>query len=254
MAMALPQSLKQRFGSNANSNESTDTVNGTIAEKLKWCGLGLVLLFALLVIDYLVNQSDEQFGESELLPELPAETQITHRSDGETEVINLYSHFDLPSVVEIDKEDKSTAEVIDSMSLAEQNQQSGLLDKLYIGDAIYRLSGIVSAGEYRSGNDKSGESKAALSVSYTQLPVDSVSTAKEIDTEASAQGSENVSPLIRKTNISLFKGDNLGPYRVESVDSRRLVLVDNGRRLWLELFVPQIINHQDDEELIDENG
>ncbi|QYK00280.1 hypothetical protein [Shewanella psychrotolerans] len=243
-------SLNSLFGSLSGKGGG----NATFVEKLKWVGVSLILLFALLVIDYFFNQSDEQFAESDLLPELPVEIQLKQSSESESEIIALYNQFDLPEVVEADKEDESTEEVIDSMSLAEQNQQSGLLSKLYIDDAIYRLSGIVSAGEYRTENDKPGESRAALSVSYTQQPVDSISTVKENDSEVSAQDGENVSPLIRKTNISLSKGDNLGPYRVESIDSRRLVLVDNGRRLWLELFVPQMINNQDDQQLIDENG
>lgn len=255
MSVTLSQSLKKLFGSNSNSNESTETVSGTHTEKLKWFGFGVALLFVLLIIDYVINQSGGQQGDSDLLPELPIETQMKQSNGGEEVVLDLYSQFDLPKAADVagvDKEDESTAEVIDSMSLAEQNQQSGLLSKLYIGDAIYRLSGIV-----RSGNYKSGESRAALSVSYTQVPADSEESASE-STDATqgrlSEGSSTQSPQTGKTNMSLFKGDNLGPYLVESVDSRRLVLVDNGRRLWLELFVPLHIKRQDGEELIGENG
>lgn len=234
-----------------SSMSGKGNVTATFAEKLKWLGLGLVLLFALLVIDYFVNQSDEQFGESDLLPELPIETQMKQSSAGEAEVLDLYSQFDRPEVVETGKEDESTVAVVDSMSLAEQNQQSGLLSKLYIGDAIYRLSGIV-----RSGNDRSGESRAALSVSYTQQPAGSVTEigeVDEIDAAASTEIVDSSTPATRKTNISLFKGDNLGPYRVESIDSRRMVLVDNGRRLWLELFVPKRVKQDAGTESITSN-
>ncbi|WP_394146922.1 hypothetical protein [Shewanella atlantica] len=207
--------------------------NVTLEEKLKWLGLALILLLILLVIDFFVNQSAKQFAESDLLPELPIETQMKQDQGSETKVLDLYSQYDLPKADEVEKEDESTTDVVDTMSLAEQNRQSGLLSKLYISDAIYRLSGIV-----RSGRVKSGDFKAALSVSYTQLRTDSEKEVEQLGAGTHLQSDANLTTRARKTNISLSKGDKLGPYRVESVDSRRLVLADNGRRLWLELFVP----------------
>ncbi|GIU46050.1 hypothetical protein [Shewanella algidipiscicola] len=220
-------SLTRVFGS--ISQQGRD--NATFAEKLTWVAISLVLLFALLVIDYFINQSDEQFRESDLLPELPVEIQMKQSSGDEIEVIGLYSQFDQPKVVEVKKEVKLTTNIIDSMSLVEQNKQSGLLSKLYIGNAIYRLSGVVQAGEY----------KAAFSVSYTQAPESRVVSESDANEDRLR---EKVQQKVGKTNISVFKGDLLGPYTVESIDSRRVVLVDNGRRLWLELFAP-LLTKQD---------
>ena len=242
-------SLTRVFGS--ISQQGRD--NATFAEKLTWVAISLILLLALLVIDYFINQSDEQFRESDLLPELPVEIQMKQSSGDEIEVIGLYSQFDQPKVDEADKEDESATAVIDSMSLAEQNKQSGLLSKLYIGDAIYRLSGVVRSGEYRSEHVNSGEYRAVLSISYTQQPIDSDMGADKIDVSVRKESGEDFSTRMRKTNISLFKGDNLGPYSVESVERHRLVLVDNGRRLWLELFVPAQRQHKAATENISRN-
>lgn len=220
--VTLSPSLKSLFG----SKQANETINATLAEKLKWIVFSLVLLFSLLVIDYFANQSNVQFVESDLLPELPTYNQLEYQGSGDTQVIDLYDQFDQPKVVEQDEVDESTVEIVDSMSLAEQNRQSGLLSKLYIGDAIYRLSGIVTSGQYQ----------AALSISYTQVVTESGPELAEVNQDQLVQ--------LRKTNISLLKGDNLGPYMVESVSGKRLTLVDKGRRLWLELFVPQLIKQQ----------
>lgn len=220
--VTLSPSLKSLFG----SKQAKEPIKGSLAEKLKWIVFSFVLLFSLLVIDYFANQSNVQFVESDLLPELPTYNQLEYQGSVDTQVIDLYDQFDQPKVVGQDEVDESTVEMVDSMPLAEQNRQSGLLSKLYIGDAIYRLSGIVVSGQYQ----------AALSISHTQVVTESGLELAEVNQDQLVQ--------LRKTNISLLKGDNLGPYMVESVSGKRLTLVDKGRRLWLELFVPQRIKQQ----------
>ncbi|NRD74685.1 hypothetical protein HQQ94_15940 [Shewanella sp. VB17] len=225
MTMVFTSPLSHFLGQQRN----TQAVN----DKLKWLGLGLLLLLTLLMIDYSINQSDGQWVESTLLPELPSITYLTDPLNDATEVLALYHRFDQSEVAEVDEASLLTEDLVDSMPLAEQNKQSGLLSKLYIGNRIYRLSGIV-----RADNVQSGEYKAALSVSYSQALPQKEQTASEVEVAGVSLTNTGSSALSDNTYMSLIKGDELSPYQVELVDNRRLVLTDNHRRLWLELFVP----------------
>ncbi|GIU49865.1 hypothetical protein TUM4438_34390 [Shewanella sairae] len=194
----------------------------------------LIFLLLMVISDYLFYKSSGQLKESNLLPQLPQVNQSVSTAHSGLDVLSLYSQFDQPKaeVVEV-VDDKSNQIEEQSMSLELQNQQSGLLDKLYIGDAIYRLSGIVQTDKY----------KAALSVRYLQQageasanPIGKLDVAELDSTGANvAKGSQH---------MSLYVGGKLAHYQVESIDSKRLVLNDNGRRLWLQLFVPTRINKE----------
>lgn len=208
------------------NNKWQNLLANKVAKNAKPLVYSAVLLTLLLATDYLVNKSSGQLKQSSLIPELPKLTQTSVDLIAGSDVLTLYSQFDQPKVEEVATADEANAANQEqAMSLAEQNQQSGLLDKLYIGDAIYRLSGIVKSGDY----------KAALSIRY----VAAVEQLEDNSTENSSVASER-----RSRHVSLFVGEKLAQYQVESISNKRLVLNDNGRRLWLELFVPTSVNKE----------
>lgn len=95
------------------------------------------------------------------------------------------------------------APAVVGLSADAQSKQQGLLNKLYIGKEVYRLRGIIQRG-----------TTTAL------LQVENL------------EGAE-------KRRLELKAGDELAPYQVLEVSSKRILLQQGERQLWLQLFVPQ---------------
>lgn len=98
---------------------------------------------------------------------------------------------------------QAAAPAVVGLSADAQSKQQGLLNKLYIGKEVYRLRGIIQRG-----------TTTAL------LQVENL------------EGAE-------KRRLELKAGDELAPYRVLEVSSKRILLQQGERQLWLQLFVPQ---------------
>ena len=215
MSVAIFSKITHMF----SANNGSTTPYSAFKEKAKWVVVAVVVLLVMLTMDYVTNKPNAQFTESDLLPELPIESQLDHSDKLNNVVTALYSQFDQPEEKGLtDAELDAAKNAEDSMSLTEQKQQSGLLKKLYIGDAIYRLSGIV----------KSTKFKAVLSVTYNNSKLTSADSA-----------SNETSDSAEKPYVTLYQGDNLSPYYVATITEKSIVLTDGSRTLWLALFTPQ---------------
>lgn len=184
------------------------------------------------MIDYMLAPSAEQFGESDLLPELPQSFKLMPSSTLGGEVIAQYNQFvkpEVPDVVVDENEPDSTIE--EHLSIEQQKNQSGLLHQLYIGNVVYRLSGIVKS------TNSHNQYKAALSLTYVDTATNQVNLAIE-STEENDVVETSLKNDQQKTYVTLAQGERLNFYVVESISNRRLVLNDDGRKLWLELFIP----------------
>lgn len=199
-----------------------DAVNG--AKKLVWLLAALISVTLIIMFDYFIYYSNGTQERSGLLPKLPAfESHKQMDGDKKSSLMDLYANYDNEKVMLPEQAPESTSN-IEHMPLEEQLLQTGLLSRLYIDDGIYRLSGIVKSGIYGERESQKSKYKAILSVVYA---------------DAIKGGGKQVegAEFTRDTRVAIRSGDTLGAYIVESVDSKRLVLAQGERRLWLELFV-----------------
>ncbi|MGI2113423.1 hypothetical protein ACRN9G_07455 [Shewanella frigidimarina] len=206
-----------------NSNNKSPSKMYT---NLKILLIAFICLIILLVVDYMLAPSAEQFGESDLLPTLPLSSNTSPSAKLGVGVITEYSQFEKPEAADVVTDESELDDNTSThLSLEEQKTQSGLLRQLYIGNLVYRLSGIVKS------TNSTDQYKAALSLTYLETPI------KDIVKVTDNNDSEDTRQKQQKTYVTLAKGEQLSIYTVESVSHKRIVLNDNGRKLWLELFM-----------------
>jgi len=196
--------------------------------KFKTLLIAFASVVIFLVIDYMLSPSAEQFGESDLLPELPLSFKTKSPAMQGSSVIAEYKQFVKPEVAEvIVAENELENNLAQHPSIEQQQKQSGLLRQLYIGNVVYRLSGIVKS------TNSQNQYKAALSLTYVDIVTNQVNLPI-----GSADINETVEKDQQKPYVTLVQGERLNSYVVESISNRRIVFNDNGRKLWLELFIP----------------
>ena len=210
---------------NAVDSDSHNKLPTMFATKLKTVLMALACVITLLLVDYMLSPSAEQFGESDLLPELPQSFKAKASATLGEQVIAQYNQFEKTEVAEV-VEDKQNSTTEQHLSIEQQNKQSGLLRQLYMGNVIYRLSGIVKS------TNANNQYKAALSLTY----LDTAPERLAIEVNDSNESEQKVDKK-DKPYVTLVQGERLNKYVVESVSHKRIVLNDNGRRLWLELFL-----------------
>lgn len=200
--------------------------------KLKMTLIACMCVITLLLSDYVLMPSAEKFGESDLLPELPQLFKRKPSSVFGSNVIAQYKQFVKPEkadvVVDESKLDNTLAQ---HLSIEQQKQQTGLLRQLYIGNVVYRLSGIVKS------TNSHNQYKAALSLTYVGKATDQTNLVTGT-TDGNNTVEKDQQNNQQKPYVTLTQGDRLNIYMVESITNTRIVLNDNGRRLWLALFTP----------------
>lgn len=157
----------------------------------------ILLLFivpVLVVLDWRLHSQTKPLSQGDLIPDLPVQLAAVAEAK-----------IELPAVFASQlKEVAQEAPVaVVGLTADAQSKQQGLLNKLYIGDEVYRLRGIIQRG-----------TTTAL------LQVEDL------------QGAH-------KRRLELKAGDELAPYQVLDVNHKRILLQQGERQLWLQLFVPQ---------------
>ena len=157
----------------------------------------ILLLFivpVLVVLDWRLHSQTKPLSQGDLIPDLPVQLAAV----AETKI-------ELPAVFasQLKEVTQEAPAAVVGLTADAQSKQQGLLNKLYIGDEVYRLRGIIQRG-----------TTTAL------LQVEDL------------QGAH-------KRRLELKAGDELAPYQVLDVNHKRILLQQGERQLWLQLFVPQ---------------
>lgn len=157
----------------------------------------LLLLFlvpVLVALDWRLHHNNRPLSQGDLIPELPQVVAL--RQQQQAALPQAYAKKAQAPVA-------AKPQVQQGLTADAQAAQQGLLPKLYIGEQIYRLRGIIQRNK-----------NTAL------LQVENL------------QGGN-------KSRLELTAGDELPPYQVLEVSNKRIVLQQGERQLWLQLFVPK---------------
>lgn len=157
----------------------------------------LLLLFAvpvLVVLDWRLHSQTKPLSQGDLIPDLPAQLATV-----------AATKIELPAAFasQLTEAAQEAPVAVVGLTADAQSKQQGLLNKLYIGEEVYRLRGIIQRGT----------STALLQVENLQGE--------------------------HKRRLELKAGDELAPYQVLEVSNKRILLQQGERQLWLQLFVPQ---------------
>ncbi|WP_306520517.1 hypothetical protein [Rheinheimera sp.] len=153
----------------------------------------LFLLPVLVALDWRLHHNNRPLTQGDLIPDLPA--AITTQNQTTSQLPAAYASKAAPEAA-------ASAKTQLGLTADAQAKQQGLLSRLYIGEQIYRLRGIIQRNK----------TTALLQVE-------------------NLQGGN-------KSRLELTAGDELPPYQVLEVSNKRIVLQQGERQLWLQLFVP----------------
>jgi len=167
----------------------------------KFAPFVLLAAIGLLALDWLVNKPVMKDPKADLIPELPA-IQASANSGDDASVRDLLASLTKPKAMQV--EPPRTEEL--GMNAEEQLNQRGFLKELYVGDKVYRLVAIIkSKGRYQ----------AVLSV--------------RLVSETSGTSHDR---------ISVEVSDEIDDYQVVELEAKKIMLIQQDRKVWLELFAP----------------
>lgn len=119
--------------------------NGNTGLRL-WLTTGLLFCFILVTdVAQRLHVPSVTVENKALIKDIPKKTESRLSEQELSNILSLFAHYDRPEPeVSLAKQDK----LKQGMSAQEQSKQNGRLDKFYIDDSMYQLSGIFSEDNY----------------------------------------------------------------------------------------------------------